>query len=222
MAEYSERERAFNNSVPGLFGQYTEAIVLADVKGKIAFLEFVKGVFTMENVTIQQKIDIIDRKAIKFGMSLPPSSLIDMTSVGIDTATLKMSMQVSASDESNFGSDTEASLSGEGRVGWGPFRVRVSMSAKQSIHSDRKRKSDYTATTDAELKMCRQPVPETLAKYMDMAAGIADKAMDINVALVSKQIEDAKEGILEDPDLGTSDDVEPSAADEKINEGDSA
>ena len=72
MAEYGQRERRFNKSLPGHFANYTKGLVTADAEGKMQYLAFVKAILAEENVTIEQKISILTLKQpLSIGLSLP-------------------------------------------------------------------------------------------------------------------------------------------------------
>ena len=188
MAQYSDRERAFNASLPGIFSSYSRSLVVADVEGKMQYLDFLKAIFSEPNLTIEQKISLLNSEnPLSIGISLPPISVIDPSPYGMDTVSLKMSMTVHANTSEESSTDADIEGEGEGSIGWGPFKVKVRVKASASKHSSKKRESDYTATTDAELTMKRQPMPETLAKIMDSLAAVTDTALAINQELVSKQ-----------------------------------
>ena len=197
MSEYEQRERRFNESLPGLFGQYAKALVFADAEGKMAYLEFVKGVMAEPNLTVSQKITLVKRKAVEIGVSLPVASVIDMSPFGIHEATLQMSMTVNASQSFGETKDKDLAVDSQTEVsgGWGPvkFKQHIGIKSRQSVHSEKKRSSDYTATTDAKMTMTRQEVPETLQKVMDTFGSVADKVMELNLRIIERQLENAAE-----------------------------
>lgn len=194
MAEYGQRERRFNKSLPGHFANYTKGLVTADAEGKMQYLAFVKAILAEENVTIEQKISILTLKQpLSIGLSLPVAGVVDMSPVGIEEATLKMSMTVHASDVAETSKDASGSGEGKATFGWGLVKGSVSMKVSTSTHSSRKRSSDYTSTTDAVLTIKRQPVPETLAKVLDTYSEVAKDAMAINQQIIARQVEAADE-----------------------------
>ena len=197
MSEYEQRERRFNESLPGLFGQYAKALVFADAEGKMAYLEFVKGILAEPNLTVEQKITLIKRKAVEIGISLPAASVVDMSPFGIKEARLKMSMTVNASQSFAETKDKDLAVDSQTEVtgGWGPvkFKQHIGIKSRQSVHSEKKRSSDYSATTDAEMLMERQPVPETLQKVMDMFSSVADRTMELNLKIIERQLENVAE-----------------------------
>ena len=202
MAEYEERERAFNDSLPGLFSNYAKSIGIADSESKMQYLEFVKAIFSEPNLTIDQKISIINSEnPLSIGLSIPVASVIDISPFGMDEANLKMSMTVHASDVSTTKSEASAEGSASATFGWGLIKGSVKMKASASTASSRKRSSDYTATTDAELKMRRQPTPETLSKIMDTFGEVAGEAMKLNQQIIAAQVANAGNEMETKPDL---------------------
>ena len=212
MEEYERRERRFNESIPGIFANYARGVMMAEAEGKMAFLEFCKGVFAEPNLNIQQKMTIIDRKAFTLGFSVPAASVIDMSPVGIQKATIKMSITTSDHQESASTKDKDVATDSQTEItaGWGPVKVKqhIGIKARVSNHSEKKRVTDQTATTDAEMVIERQPVPETLSKIFDMQSRIADRVMNLNEKIIDRQIADAAEATS---DVVAAEDVEPEA-----------
>ena len=177
-------------------------IAQADGHSKMNYLEFVRGVMALPNVDVSQKIAIINsNNPMKVAVNLPVASLIDMNPVGIDTATLKMSMDVSAATVSEDSLDASSEGEGSATFGWGLLKGSVRMKASVAKHSSTKRSSDYRATCDTELTMKRQPVPETLQRVIDMFAEVTDEAMAINRQIIAKQVEAATTEAEADPGL---------------------
>ena len=100
-------------------------------------------------------------------------------------------------------SATDGTVEGEGSatVGWGPIKAKIRIKASASTHSSKKRESDYTSTTDAELSMKRQPMPETLAKIMDSLGEMTTTAMAINQEIVSREAAKATDEARTTPGL---------------------
>ena len=87
MAEYEQRERNFNRSLPGIFANYTTGLVIADAEGKLKYLEFVQAIFETPNLTIDQKISIIKSETpLSIGLSVPAASVIDISPLGVESA----------------------------------------------------------------------------------------------------------------------------------------
>ena len=213
MEEYERRERRFNESLPGIFASYARGVMMAEAEGKMAFLEFVKGVLAEPNLTISQKMTIIDRKAFKIGVNMPVASVIDMSPVGIKRAVIKMSITTSDHQESASTKDKDVATDSQTDItaGWGPVKVKqhIGIKARLSNHSEKKRATDQTATTDAEMEIGRLPVPETLQKVLDMFSRVGDRVMGLNETIIGRQIEDAGNALA---DVSEAEDVEPEAA----------
>lgn len=189
MAQYEYREMRFNRSIPGIFANYTRGVVTADVQAKVEYLNFLNDIFATPNITLQQKIDIIGQKALDLGISIPAASVIDLSSPGVESAEISMSMTVSAHQENAGERAASGEVSGNVTGGWGPVKASVGFKAAASTKSSHKRSSDYSSTTDANLVIKRQPTPETLCKITDMMSEVTRKAMDINLIIIEQQTE---------------------------------
>ena len=213
MAEYEQRERAFNQSLPGIFSNYAKGLVIADGEAKMQYLEFIKGVLAEPNITMEQKVSIINSKnPMTVGVSLPVASVVDISPFGIEKATIKCSMDVSASQVAESKTDIASEAEGSGTVGWGFIKAKVRVKASVAKHSSSKRSSDYRATTDAEMVMSRVQPPETLMRVMDMFAEVTEETMQINREIISRQAALAREEVVANPGLVASTDDYAEAA----------
>ena len=55
MAEYEERERRFNESLPGIVGNFMTAVSLADGQTRMKDVEITRQIFELPNVSLEQK-----------------------------------------------------------------------------------------------------------------------------------------------------------------------
>ena len=179
--EFNDGAQNFNASIGEVMGSWMSALTKADVDRQVAWTRLLQELFTPDKSGTVPTVNMISKLA--FGGASPPSTL-DLgaggttptdSSVGIsfpvglavmgeqfaaDTASLAMDMRVSSSALDTSSLSGSASGSGEAKIGWGPFSAKISISASMSTSSERKRQSDYSSTTHAELTMKRVPTPE--------------------------------------------------------------
>ena len=120
-------------------------------------------------------------------MDVPRIAVTRINPVEIEKATLKMSMSVSAHQETSSSSSKKAKTSGSLKVGWGPVSFGVSFSAEVSVQSSSKRSSDYRATTDAEMTMVQGAPPEALQSIMDTMNEPVRVGLELNKGLMQHQ-----------------------------------
>ena len=178
--EFNDAAQQFNASIGEVMGAWMTALTKADVDRQVAWSRLLQELFTPDKNGAIPTVDMVSKLA--FGTPATPPSHLEAggttptdSSVGIsfpvglaimgeqfaaDTATLAMDMRVASSALDSSSLQGSASGSGEARIGWGPFSAKISISASMSTSSERKRQSDYTSTTHAELAMKRVPTPE--------------------------------------------------------------
>ena len=190
MAEYAEREKRFNDDLPKIVGEFMRSVSMADGEARIQAVGITKMILELPNISIQQKISILNSdKPIAFGSDLPSVVYSEPRPLLAEDVTLKMSMNVHAATSSEKAVDSTSEGGGEATFGWGLLKVKAHMKASVSTHSTKKRDSDYSATMDMEMKMTRHPLPEGLAKSIDSMNEIAKSVNEINVALARREIE---------------------------------
>lgn len=189
MAEYEERERHFNDTLPGIVGNFMKAVSLADGDARMQAVGILQQILDMPNIKLEQKIDILNREnPLVYAASLPAVLVSEGRPFLAETADLEMSMNVSASTESEKSLDSHSEGSARVSFGFGLFKGTASIKASVSTHSKQKRSSDYSATTDMKLHMSRHPLPEGLAKVLDSMNEVAKAANGINVALANREV----------------------------------
>ena len=218
MAEYEERENRFNNTLAGRVGGFMKAVSLADGDARMQAVGITQAILDMPNVTLAQKIDILNRKdPMIYAASLPSVLVAEARPLLAETVDLEMSMTVGAHTESESSVDSKTTGSAKVSFGWGLFKGTAQMSSEVSTHSKNKRSSDYSATTDMKLHMSRHPVPEGLAKTLDAMNSVTQAANEINVAIARREVERIVNE--ENPQLPTEAEVAESEATEN-GEGD--
>ena len=202
MAEYEERERQFNESLPGIVGNFMTAVCLADGRARMQAVEVTRQILELPNLDIQQKIGILNREdPLVFAQSLPSVIVSEPRPFLADTVDLEMSMTVSASTMSESSKDGEREIGGSGGFKIGPFSGSMSIKANTSTHSTKKRASDYSATTDMKLHMIRHPLSEGLAKSIDAMNEIGISMAQLNIGLANREV--TRIAAEEDPQLPT-------------------
>jgi hypothetical protein len=98
----------------------------------------------------------------------PLLAVVPLPSLKVVEATVSFNMQVSSSTEDTSESSSEAAMSGEGRVGWGPFSVSVKVSGKTSSHSSSTRKSDNSAKYEVNVTARDDGPAEGLMRIIDV------------------------------------------------------
>ena len=188
MAEYAEREKRFNNDLPKTVGNFMMAVSMADGMARMQSVEITRQILALPNVTLKQKIDILNRdKPLVYAASLPAVTFAETRPLLAETADLEMSMNVTASTTEEKSVDSSSEGSGKATFGFGLFKAEIGIKASVSTHSSKKRKSDYSATTDMKLHMARHPLPEGLALQLDAMNAVATACNEINVALAKAE-----------------------------------
>ena len=197
-----ERQRDFNNTAPGLFAQYCEAAAIGDARGQLARLEFVRAAAKLPNLEFHQKMTLLGiNEDLSFAVDVPAISALNLDPLGVKEASVNFSMTTHTTDNLEEINDHgyEGSMTAEGKIGYGPFSLSAKVTAKchSSNHSDRKRTTDQTATTDVAMTVGRLSPPETLSKIMDSMGEVTQLGMQLNSQLLQKQIANASAQISE-------------------------
>lgn len=189
--QYAEREKRFNDSLPGTVGAFMLAVSLADGEARKNAVAITKQILEMPNIEISQKLALLDSPdPLVYSRTLPAVTYAEPRPFLAEEATLAMSMTVSASTVEENSLDVATEASGSARIGFGLWSASMSMKANVSKHSSGKRSSDYSATTDMNLKMVRHPLPEGLAKTLDSMNAQAAAIDEINLALARRKIDE--------------------------------
>ena len=184
-----EELKGFAQSIPGIFAEYATGIAMADQVRLRTYIQSLQEVFSLPNLSYDVIIGIIDGKALKLGLSLPPSIVAGLEAVAVEYAKISMSMEVSAKQHTGVKSETSVEAKASVRGGGLFVKGEFSTTAKQSVAVDHARDTDMRAKVDAVMELKRQPVSETILMLSDVTRTLVDKAMEVNVMLAEKQIE---------------------------------
>lgn len=101
-------------------------------------------------------------------LEVPLLSVVKVPNLAINQVGITFDMEVKNSEKTIEASDSQAALTGEAKVGWGPFSARVSISGSVSSHKENTRSTDHSARYHVEVKAADQGMPEGLARVMDL------------------------------------------------------
>ena len=217
MAEYAEREKRFNNGLGEVMGDFAVAVVEADNAAKDATIDRYVTLLEKGNVDFATSTSLIGiDEPLETRISVPVISIAPVDPIVVDEAEIEMSMTVSAetsqSDSLRSTTESDTEISG----GIGIFKVKTRIKANVSVDKEKKRRSDYTATTNARLHMRQGEPPETLSKIMDSITSIAQRGMDIQERLI-----DAKAQRMLDAAVAAGDELPAIEAGEQVTDVDS-
>lgn len=186
--EFFGQANSFNASMGDVVGSAAVALVKADVMAKQANAGFIETLLVgpdgkpRPNVTVTDTFNFGGKEAVQFEISEPLFVLADLTSFMPQTATISLDMDVSAQANDSSSYKAEMSASGEGSVGWGPFKASVKISATASTSGSKSRSSDYRSKTHCDLTMGRNPEPEGVQRLNDLLTTIGDIAKQMVLA----------------------------------------
>ena len=190
MAEYENRERNYNNGLAKIMAQFAMGMVEADNMAKDAYVERQIELMGQEepNVEFRARTTLIGlEQALETKVSVPKIVLAPSRPIQIEEANMSMDMTVSAHSEEATAVDFGLEAEGEAGVGVGPFQAKLRVKASLAVHHEKKRSSDYTSTTHADLRMTQGEAPEGLMKIIDSLNATTVRALDLNADLIDRQ-----------------------------------
>ena len=191
MAQYADREHEFDASLGNVMGTWAKQLVDADLTAQQGWLNALQELAKPDEKT--HEIPSLDLQAGVTGdkgevlagadVKVPLALAMMGSRFGMKDASLKATMNVSAStlDETRVAGSAKAE--GDASLGWGPIKATVKISASFSASSDKKRQSDYRSTMEANLDMGLLPVPEPIARVVDGFLGIVEADIEIAKAI---------------------------------------
>lgn len=197
--DFVGREGRFNNSIGAILGGFTRAMVQADLESVTAYIDATKGLLDAPNVKATGSVSLIGRKQpLAIGMDVPRITFAPSTLLRTSSAKASMDMTVSSHQESTL--NVGAKASGGGSVGWGPFSAHFE--ASTSVSNERKRSSDYSATTHAEIEMVQLQAPEGVLMIVDAMHDLVRTGLDCNKQLIQAQAQALQAQVKTDVDAG--------------------
>ena len=176
-------KRKFNELGPQLGGMAT-AIVEADAVSKQRTLQRQVEILGMDNLKTSASTTIIGQDdPLRVNYDVPVAVVADMRGLEVQTATIKTTMNVSASREDNLSVNSQTEASGSAKIGFGMFSDSASFKSSVGVNRDVRRKSDYNSTLEVDVNMAQSPVPEGLMKVLDSMNRVVEAATEINVGI---------------------------------------
>ena len=186
MNDFEGREQNFSANMGHTLGAFCRHVVEADNNAKDAFIQRVMKLIELPNIDIKTESSLIglDEK-LQTHLSVPPVIIAPVNPIEIQEATLDMSMEVSAHQEETTSVASETEVSGSAKIGLGMIgSIRVSVKANVSVSNERKRTSDYRATTDVHVAFKQGETPEGVSRLLDSINSTVSKSLEINEKLV--------------------------------------
>lgn len=183
MADYADREEnKFNNLGPQLGGM-TIAIIESDAIAKERTLKRQLTILGMENITASASTTLIGSdNPIRVNYDVPVAIVADLRGLEVQTATIKTTMNVSASQEDNTSIVSNVEAAGSAKFGFGFFSGTASFKSSVGVNHDIRRKSDYSSTLEVNINMVQSSVPEGLMKILDSMNKVVETVTQVNVS----------------------------------------
>ena len=210
MAEYEDREQQFDASLGDVMGSWMLEVAKADLTRQQGWLAAVQALSTpdksgkLPTVTLAAGLTDDAGKLDDAGnVSFPVVLALLGQQFAADTASLAMTMNVSASQLSEVKGEQQGSAEGQASFGIAGLKATVKVAASFSESEDRKRSSDYRATTTANVTMKRVATPEPIQRVLQAFLHVVDTECQLALAAVQKdaQAKAQKSGLL--PKEGT-------------------
>jgi hypothetical protein len=106
-------------------------------------------------------------------IKVPLLSIVPVPNLQVDSVDIVFDMEVKSSTKEDESKDTAVAGEGEGKVGWGPFGLKVSIKGSVSSHKENTRTSDNSAKYHVEVHATNHGIPEGLARVLDIMATAA-------------------------------------------------
>ena len=130
MSEYAQREKRFNQDLPGTVGQFMLAVSMADGLARMQAVQIIQQVLEMPNVTLEQKIGILNSPdPLVYAASLPAVLVAEIRPLLAEEADLDMSMAVHAATSTESAVDSQTDVEGTGSFRAGLFKFSTTMKA---------------------------------------------------------------------------------------------
>lgn len=211
--EFERREHGYANTMGELLGAFTSHIVEADTQSKNAALQRIETLLAGENIRFAATTKLVGLdQELETKVSVPRITIGPINPVIIDSATIKTSMTVSATQESqttvnaSAGVETAANF---GIPGLGGGSVKIN--AQTSVESSQKRQDDYTSTCEVEVTMKQGDPPEGLMKIIDALNETTAKGLELNGRIIEVQATRLMNQVDANPQLSTGGDATAAA-----------
>ncbi|QKF82420.1 DUF2589 domain-containing protein [Halarcobacter ebronensis] len=109
-----------------------------------------------------------DGKEQKVDIDVPLLAVVQIPSLKVDLVDITFDMEIRSSETSKSSEDKQASLSATGKIGYGPFSLKVSVSGSVSAHKENTRSTDKSAKYHVQVRATDHGMPEGLARVLDI------------------------------------------------------
>ena len=211
MGDFAGREQSYYQSVPGIISSIAVGATEADLAQKKAQIGLIESMlyehdpktgkldYSKPAANMQMKMDVnlppINGKSIgkiEASLDLPPVLLIPPKALAIDNVHVEGSMAVHSSVQDTKSLSAKEGISGEGKVGYGPFSVSVKVSGEASQSETSKRASDYRARMNWSMDMKQEPMSEAFQRTVDgVTREVVDTGMNMFAQIIREQVEAA-------------------------------
>ena len=130
----------------------------ADFVDQVGFFKDEAGRKQVISAVCDDKKKLGDGTVISDSIEMPFISMVHVPSLIVDTASVVLDLEVSQSAQMK--ENIDAGGEAEGKVGWGPFSLKVK--AKASYSKENTRKTDTRAKQHVEVTLKQAPLPEGL------------------------------------------------------------
>jgi hypothetical protein len=103
-------------------------------------------------------------------LEVPLLAVVKVPNLSINKVDVSFDMEVKDASQFREATDTQAAMSAEAKIGWGPFRAKVNISGSISSHKENTRSTDQSAKYHVQVHAADDGMPEGLARVMGMIA----------------------------------------------------
>lgn len=181
--QFEGREAKKFNELGGQIAGIVGGIIDADSNAKDRATARHIALLKQDNITADAEVDLIgSNEKLAVHYDLPYITMADTKAIEISTASVKTTMNVSATRESRTGVESNTETGAKVGGGFMGFTAEASFKASVGVSHEQRRKSDYQSTIDVDIQMQQSEPPEGLMKLLDSINNVVASATEINVA----------------------------------------
>lgn len=110
-------------------------------------------------------------------ISVPLIAITDIPRFTMQKASVDFELEVNTMEEDKSASEKEGSFDAEGKVGWGPFSLKVRAHGKVSSHHEQTRKTDTRSKYSIHVEAGQTEQPEALSRVLDVLLDATTKPL---------------------------------------------
>ena len=191
---FANRERQYADTMGSLIASFGRNVVQAHHEVQVTNAEYIQTLAAMENIQWAVEVGILTmNQALTLMANIPIFTVVDSDPFVFTEASLDLEMRVAASQEensslkSNVGTEAQFKIGGIAAIFGGGGSVKVK--ADTTYQRETRRKSDYSSTVKAHIKMERVDPPEGVQLIRDTTNEVVQTAMKINKTIIEQQAE---------------------------------